>query len=70
MQIEARTLHLELDAATPARLTLPRLTIVTVPLPPQILPRALATPSLVAHIVSDGACRSIGRSVRPAAWDS
>jgi hypothetical protein len=27
--------------------------MVTAPLPPQILPRALATPSLLAHIRSD-----------------
>jgi hypothetical protein len=47
--------------------------IVTAPLPLQILPRALATPSLLAHILSDEFCdglRSIARSVRPAAWDS
>jgi transposase len=31
-------------------------TIVTAPLPPQILPRALATPSLLAHILSDKFC--------------
>lgn len=31
-------------------------TIVTAPLPPQILPHALATPSLLAHILSDKFC--------------
>lgn len=31
-------------------------TIVTAPLPPQFLPRALATPSLLAHILSDTFC--------------
>jgi transposase len=31
-------------------------TIVTAPLPPQILPRALATHSLLAHILSDKFC--------------
>lgn len=29
---------------------------MTAPLPPQILPRALATPSLLAHIRSDKFC--------------
>ncbi|ADO72999.1 conserved uncharacterized protein [Stigmatella aurantiaca DW4/3-1] len=31
-------------------------TIVTAPLPPQTLPRALASPSLLAHIPSDTFC--------------
>lgn len=46
---------------------------MTAPLPPQILPRALATPSLLAHILSDKFCDGLPfhlRSVRPAAWDS
>jgi len=30
--------------------------MVTAPLPPQILPRALSTPSLLAHIRSDKFC--------------
>jgi len=41
-------------ASQPIKPTAP--TILTAPLPPQILPRALATPSLLAHILSDKFC--------------
>jgi hypothetical protein len=50
----ARAKYLEAGAADTADPT-----IVTAPLPPQILPRALATPSLLAHTPGDKLCDAL-----------
>lgn len=46
--VVARAKYRDAESPTP--------TVVTAPLPPQVLPRALATPSLLAHVLSEKFC--------------